>query len=204
MKKAKLEQLSSLVDNQYDGELREPVTTLLKDPELRAAWQCYHEIGDWMRGAADGEVVHVEVANRVRSALESEPALLFPTPRKIDRDERPQGRRWSQFAGMGIAAAVATVTVLLVQQLVPAGEEVTPALAVNDAALTTQPVAVAASNRRLLSGDSTLQDDSSTEEFQRKLDAYLASHVKQSVGHRAEGFLPPATVVDFSRPSSNR
>ncbi|MEL0083267.1 MAG: sigma-E factor negative regulatory protein [Gammaproteobacteria bacterium] len=204
MKKAKLEQLSSLVDNHYDGEPQGPVNALLKDPQLRASWQRYHEIGDWMRGVADGEVVHIDVANRVRSALEAEPALLFPAHRKVNSEEPPQSRRWTQIAGMGMAAAVATVTVLLVQQLVPAAGEDGPVIAVNESAVGTRPVAVAASKSLPLNADSSPQDASSAEDFQRKLDAYLASHVKQSAGHRTEGFLPPATVVDFSQPAPNR
>jgi len=116
MKKTKLEEVSSLIDGEYTGDLQSPIDGLLKDAELRTTWQSYHELGDWMRGAADESPVRVNVVDRVRSAIDAEPILLFPASQSPVVAPPPQSRRWTQFAGMGIAAAVASVTVLLFQQ----------------------------------------------------------------------------------------
>jgi len=199
MKKARLMQVSSLVDDEHDGDLRSPIDGLLKDPELRAVWQRYHELSDWMKGSADGNPVQVDIASRVRSAIETEPTLLFPANRRPAVTEQPRPKRWSQFAGMGIAAAVASVTVLLFQQ--PGGlgvQREVVAVMTNQADSLAAPISVATLNSGVPeeSGASVADEQLAGEEFQRKLDAYLASHVKQSAGHHAQGLLPYPTFVD--------
>lgn len=195
MKNSKLEQVSALVDDEFPAHSGAPVESLLKDLKLRATWQRYHELGDWMRGSAGGRVIRVDVADRVRLALESEPTLLFPANRRPLVVTPPASRRWSQLAGMGMAAAVASVTVLLFQQTAEPDSPAVSAMAANQPVVRSPALTVAAAG----SGDRAEAgaDENTGQAFQQKLDAYLASHVRQSAGHRPQGQLPNATVVGY-------
>lgn len=198
MKKARLEQVSSLVDDEQGGSGKSVVDDLLKDAESRDAWQRYHELGDWMRNMADGGMVRVDVADRVSAAIEGEPTLLFPVNHRQAPISRPSRRGWSQqLAGIGIAAAVATVTVLLFQQQeFLETEPDVGVVAINETTPAEKEKAVLGS-ASLAKVDASEEDELlSGELFQQKLDAYLASHVKQSAGYRAQGLLPNIRAVD--------
>lgn len=72
--------LSSLMD----GELDEAASTqciraLDADPELKAAWNEYHLIGDAIRGSA---LLTVDVRAAVGQALQQEPTVLAPKPKR--------------------------------------------------------------------------------------------------------------------------
>ncbi len=198
MKKARLEQVSSLVDDEQGGSGKSVVDDLLKDAESRDAWQRYHELGDWMRNMADGGMVRVDVADRVSAAIEGEPTLLFPVNHRQAPISRPSRRGWSQqLAGIGIAAAVATVTVLLFQQheFLETEPDV-GVVAINETTPAEKEKAVLGP-ASLAKVDASEEDELlSGELFQQKLDAYLASHVKQSAGYRAQGLLPNIRAVD--------
>lgn len=105
------EQLSTFLD----GELPEPETALLlkrleRDDDLRGALSRYSLIGAVLRG--DGDVPAArQVAARVSAAIAREPL-------RAARFIRMPGRMalMRSFAGMAVAASVATGSVLLVQQ----------------------------------------------------------------------------------------
>jgi negative regulator of sigma E activity len=200
MKKARLEQVSSLVDDEQGGSGKSVVDDLLKDAESRDAWQRYHELGDWMRNMADGGMVRVDVADRVSAAIQGEPTLLFPVNHRQAPVSRPARRAWSQqLAGIGIAAAVATATILIFQQ--QEFLEVEPEVGVVATNETT-----AAGKEEAVLGSAGLAKVNSSEDdellsgelFQQKLDAYLASHVNQSAGYRTQGLLPNIRAVDHA------
>ena len=217
-----MEQVSSLVDNEQQSASGKSLDQVLKSPELRETWQRYHQMGDWMRGAADGKVVRVDVAARVRAALEPEPAMLIPVQSTsesledasssgLDANIVPGPRSWGQMAGIGIAAAVASLTVLLFQQNNFLGlDNPSPFLASSDAAVnsvaTADSVAAGAVAATQVSqtgaDDSTIQSAHLSATFQEKLDAYLVSHVKQSAGNGVQGMLPYARVVNHGAGSS--
>ena len=67
-------QLSALIDGEFDIEESEHILTALKaDGELKEAWKHYHLIGDAMRGSLEGTADYS--ANIIR-ALEAEPTVL--------------------------------------------------------------------------------------------------------------------------------
>ena len=208
-----LEQVSSLVDNEPESGMGNNIDHLLKSPELRQTWQSYHQLGDWMRGTADGKVVQVDVVDRVRSAIDAEPAILIPVRSMVEPAESVPGsgqvikkdftpRGWSQIAGIGIAAAVASLTVLLFQQnnflgldhdaSVLASSQNLDATHVTDLSVTT---GAAQSGQARLQGQ-TAELAVAAATFQEKLDAYLVSHVKQSAANGVQGMLPFARVVN--------
>lgn len=67
-----------------DGELDDAASTqciraLDADPELKAAWNEYHLIGDAIRGSA---LLTVDVRAEVGQALQQEPTVLAPKPKR--------------------------------------------------------------------------------------------------------------------------
>lgn len=111
-----LEQVSAFLD----GELPNAQTDLLlkrlaRDAELRESFGRYAFIGECVRGG--GRARLSGFAGRVNAAVDGEPALSQPHARA--------GRRaawWRPFAGAAVAAGVAAVAVVALQQraVVPA------------------------------------------------------------------------------------
>ena len=81
------EKLSAIIDGELQGDIHAHITRLRSDPELRAAWDTYHLIGDALRG-------HMcqEIAPRVIARLREEPTVLAPPPRASVADQRPARR----------------------------------------------------------------------------------------------------------------
>lgn len=94
------EKLSAIVDGEFEGDINTHLNLLRSDPELRAAWDTYHLIGDSLRGHACPEI-----APRVISRLREEPTVLAP-PRT--RSTVKHFGRYSMYAAAS-AAAVAIV-----------------------------------------------------------------------------------------------
>ena len=81
-----MERISAFMDGELeDHEAASQVRRLKEDPELRAAWETYHLIGDAMRGEAgysSGLVV------KIGARLAVEPTVLAPRPRMQLRSVR--------------------------------------------------------------------------------------------------------------------
>lgn len=110
------EQLSSFIDGELNREQGEHlISDLSSDEELKACWQRYHIISDAMRSGLPDTLNH-EFADKVMSAIESEPAILAPhTPsRSSTKQSLPINKR---VAGFAIAASVATLAVIGVQSI---------------------------------------------------------------------------------------
>jgi len=95
------EKLSAIIDGELEGELQVHITHLRSDPELRAAWDTYHLIGDALRGD-----LCREIAPRVISRLREEPTVLAPRPRAASAAKR---FGWYGMYAAASAAAVAVV-----------------------------------------------------------------------------------------------
>jgi sigma-E factor negative regulatory protein RseA len=96
------EKLSALIDGELEGDgLQTHLGRLRADPELRAAWDTYHLIGDALRGQTSPEI-----ASRVCSRLHDEPTVLAPPARS-----RSTARRIGWY-GMYAAASLAAVAVV--------------------------------------------------------------------------------------------
>ena len=89
------ETMSAWVDSELDGQQVDPLLPQLKrDPELRRNWDCYHLIGDALRG------VHgPDLCARIRDRLDAEPTVFAP-----QRRSKTEKLRW---AALSLAASVA-------------------------------------------------------------------------------------------------
>ena len=108
------EQIREQVSAFLDGELPGSETELLlkrltRDPELRQSFGRYALIGETLRGTSRGSL-SLTFAARVNGAIDGEPAAP-PQPVRA----RPL-RWWKPIAGTAVAAGVAAVAVVALQQ----------------------------------------------------------------------------------------
>ena len=109
MEESKRQALSALTDG--ETELNDSLAATLASDEGRTCWMRYHMMRSVLRGQSGADST-IAVADRVRVALESEPVVLAPRPRRLPIP----AKAIKNVAGLGVAAAVAAVAVLLVQQ----------------------------------------------------------------------------------------
>ena len=81
-----MERISAFMDGELeDHEAAAQVRRLKEDPELRAAWETYHLVGDAMRGEAG---YPSGLAASISVKLAAEPTVLAPSPRMQSRNVR--------------------------------------------------------------------------------------------------------------------
>jgi sigma-E factor negative regulatory protein RseA len=116
------EQLSALMDGEaFDSEL---LSSLSDDKTLQKSWQSYHVVRDTLRGDI-GDVVYLDIAERVAAALEQEPIVIAPSAIKESQPHPSTWRKWafggmsgswgSQLAQIGVAACVSLAVIVGVQ-----------------------------------------------------------------------------------------
>lgn len=174
------EQLSALADGELEtAQARMLLARLAREPELQAAWTRYHLTGDAMRGAlADHH--SPQLASQVMAAIDAEAA-----PSRVRRMPR-----WLKpAAGTAVAATVATVAILsLQQQSGPLPADVVPAVAENPAA-TIVPA---------LQGNVRTASWGSPEPVsRRRLAPYLEQHNRYATQRSIQGMLPYAHIVVY-------
>jgi negative regulator of sigma E activity len=127
-------QLSAMFDNELPSEECELLARRLsRDPDLKARWGRYAVIGAVIR-AERGVTLDGVVAGRVNAALSREPALSADTVRSAGRELRY--RWWQALAGAGLAAGVATVSILwLRSQALPGSHAAAPVMVASTPAL---------------------------------------------------------------------
>jgi len=109
------EQIREQVSAFLDGELPDSETELLlkrltRDGELRESFGRYALIGESIRGTSRGFLTK-GFAGRVNMAIDGEPVVAVGQAR-----ESRAPRWWRPFAGAAVAAGVAAVAVVALQQ----------------------------------------------------------------------------------------
>lgn len=116
--------ISALMDGELeDHEIAETLRALRRDGELRSQWCDCQVIGAALRGESE---LDIDVAARVMSALDLEPTVMAPGPRRMPEWQRPV---------LALAASAAGVAVVAWLALAPAGDG-GPALAAGQAVAT--------------------------------------------------------------------
>lgn len=177
------EQLSALVD----GELPETekdllLTRLARDPDLKRKWRGYQTISASLRNQLP-EALDRTLAGRVSARLENEPPLTAASP--------TTGSRWPNLvkplAGLAIAASVAVVAVLTVQQVEP------DASGGENAIVASGPVTDPAGGyTRVDSG--VRHSGSRAPEY---LNQYLVNHNEYAASSGIRGMLPYVRIVGY-------
>lgn len=183
MSEQQRQHLSALVDSEIDPVLlHATVSALASNPELKAAWERYHLIGQVLRGEGV-RPEYRQIAARVRQHIAAEPAMPASAPAR-----RRHRARFGPFIGAAIAAAVAFLAIFAVPQLFDPGlPRVGPAIAVNPAPPTGQ-FALDSQDRRWHLSEPALE---------HKLDRLLVNHQAYSPASGIKGFFPYATVVSY-------
>ena len=175
------EQVSALVDGEVSGsEINGAVSALLSDPALRERWSRYHLISDTLRNNRPDKRYH-SVADRVRQALEDEPAILVPRRRRV---HMPGFMR--QAAGLAIAASVTAAAILGVQYMHTGDEGSDGANEVLAKAPETQ-------SYRQIGTTAPVREVS--EVYRPSLDPYLVNHNEYSISSGMQGMLPYVRIV---------
>ena len=193
------ERLSAFVDGEIRGPARDRVVdALYEGPELRRTWSRYHLIGDAVRGT--GLVPGADdIADRVSAALADE--------RIVRLEPRPRRRALRPLSGLAIAATIAGIAILGVNQLDDGGARSrqlagvsTPEPAVKGSV----PAAAESTAWRVASTEATPADSGTARlqwsgvapHAQERLNVYLANH-NEYAGVGMSGVLPYVRIVGY-------
>ncbi|MEO8309235.1 MAG: sigma-E factor negative regulatory protein [Pseudomonadota bacterium] len=203
-------QLSALFDNELSSEQADLVIRrALKDPAMRTSWGRYALIGACMRGEplAGRSRPESDVAARVRIRLAVE-GRGTAAPGELSNDNRSIGGMstlWRGAMGMGIAAGVAAVSLLLMRTQAPQAGAMVAQVApqVQAQAQPTVATPVAADSRTLVAHASVPPSYSTpvdTSPAGQRLDAPLVNYVisHSAVSASAVRFSPLSTVMSSS------
>jgi sigma-E factor negative regulatory protein RseA len=194
------EQIREQVSAFLDGELPNSETELLlkrltRDAELRESFGRYALIGEAMRGASPG-VLSRGFSARVNLAIDGE-----PVPAAAQAQSARAPRWWRPLAGIGVAAGVAAVAIVALQQraITPNTAQVPPAAVVKVAP--GMPIADTASltaqNHEALSYTVPAASTEPTSAMApARLTNYVFAHSKYSSGLGQRGVLADLLIED--------
>ena len=200
------EQIREQVSAFLDGELPDTETELLlkrltRDGELRESFGRYALIGEALRGAGS-QILTRGFASRVNLAIDGEPAQA-PVPQSA-REQR----WWRPIAGVTVAAGVAAVAIVALQQ-----RSISPRLSA--APMTAQnvaaPLKTAAPSQLPLQGGGGLREalsytvpaastDAPSAIAPARLTNYVFAHSKYSSGLGQRGLLTDLLIEDDEPP----
>lgn len=129
------EQISALADDELSDSQIEVALAALRDPQARADWDIYHQIGDVLRSDDMAFSLSEGFSARMAAALEAEPVILAPAPlaapTEAPRVAGGEGKffadRLKRLAMPGVAAAaVATAVFVTAPQMLVAKREPSP------------------------------------------------------------------------------
>jgi sigma-E factor negative regulatory protein RseA len=109
--------ISALMDGELEGhEIAETLRALHRSPELRSGWCDGHLIATALRGESD---LDIDVTAQVMSAIDLEPTVMAPAPRRMLEWRRP---------ALALAASTAGIALVAWLVLAPGGEGVPAAV----------------------------------------------------------------------------
>ena len=183
------EQISVLTDDEHTEQPDMTLNLLSRNEEHRQLWMRYHLIGESLRGNLPDKI-DTSIADRVREALRDEPVVLAPSQNKIRAFLKPA-------AGFAIAATVAVVAVLSVQQTGkgPVTESVAPVTIARHQPEYTNPDLA----RTVTIQSSEVENQPSTVmkrfDTDSRFSRYLMNHSEYRTNTGMQGMLPYVRIV---------
>ena len=179
------QQLSSLIDGEYEGNKHKAFDSLMNNQEMIATWARYHLIGDCLRGHLP-KTISNQVFTHVTNVLISEPTVLAP--------QKIKTINLKPFVGFAIAASVAIVALFTIQDSNKANlSSTTKAFATNTANPSenqtfsfSKPQLIPESPRKLISPK---------EIANQRLNNYLMNHNQYRSTGNMNGIFPYARLV---------
>jgi sigma-E factor negative regulatory protein RseA len=119
------EQISALADDELSDSQVEVALAALRDPEARADWDLYHQIGDILRSDDMAISLSEGFSARMAARLEAEPSIVAPQAAPRPAVGHPAMiERVKRFAMPGMAAAaVATAVFMTAPQMLVAKKD---------------------------------------------------------------------------------
>jgi sigma-E factor negative regulatory protein RseA len=184
------EQIREQVSAFLDGELPDSETELLlkrltRDGELRESFGRYALIGEALRGES-AAILTKSFALRVNHAIDGEPAASPAAP-----EGTPEKRWWRPLAGVSVAAGVAAVAIVALQQrAISPGLRSTPATAQNAAQIPS------AAHEKLSYTVPESTGETRSAIASARLTNYVFAHSKYSSGLGQRGLLTDLLIED--------
>ena len=186
MSEERKEYISAMVDDELDNNSESTIDNLLQSPALKGCWARYHLISDCLNKNIP-ESIDSSLADRISASIQNEPTVLAPRATSSKAYLKP-------VAGFAIAASVATMAILGIQQNnggVEVQEQqtvsftpqkkinsISPQLASTNSASDAQLQLVKANSRA-------------------RLNSYLVNYNEQRISSGFQGMLPYARTVTF-------
>ena len=177
------EQISAFLDGELPAvERRLLLERLAREPQLRAYWSHYQLIGDSLRKALPPHI-DLGFADRVSAALDEVPAHQGTKTGLVARALKP-------LAGLAVAASVAAVAVLAVQQTQSPGPGAVQ-VAANPPVVREEPAVYARVQDPVAERPAEVQ----SAEANHRLNEYLVNHSEYAASGGMSGMLPYVRIV---------
>lgn len=179
------EQISALIDDELT-DLERPLLLgrLQRNADLRARMGRYQLIGDVLRGGVS-QASGLGIASRVQAALADDSGIEAPKATNSNALQVTARSFWKPAVGFAIAASVALVAILSIQNLQQSPD--TPQLA---AARTATPPVV-----RVSTGDE--QWNRIEPRVDQRLNGYLVNHSEFAASNGMQSLNPYVRIVGF-------
>jgi sigma-E factor negative regulatory protein RseA len=178
------EELSALIDGEYEGNSDKVFDELIHNQEMKETWSRYHLIGDCLREQLP-EKISSQISTSVSNALRNEPTVLAP--------QKTKQFNLKPLAGFAIAASVAMAAVFSVQNSNDSNSvSTTPTLAANTTAPQSQTFSFP--NAQVLPA-SVRKSDTPEDVANQRLNNYLMNHNEYRSNGSMNGILPYVRLV---------
>ena len=178
------ENLSALMDGELEQNADITIDALLKSSSLKSNWGNYHLIGDSLRQNLP-PTLDSGLAQRISDEVKHEPTVLAPAT-SANRYLKP-------VAGFAIAASVAVMAIIGIQQNGPAG--VQPGQ--GDLAFNSDRGQTLISAQTVSSKLSDAQLQQARANARARLNSYLVNYNEYRANAGLQGMLPYARTVTF-------
>ena len=177
------EQISAFLDGELPAaEQRLLLERLAREPQLRAHWSQYQLIGDSLRKSLP-PALDPGLADRIMAEVEALPAYSGAATGALTRALKP-------LAGLAVAASVAAVAVLAIQQT-GAPQPGAVQVAANPPAAVAGPALYA----RAQEAQATNPDEIQSAGVNHRLNEYLVNHSAYAASGGMSGMLPYVRIV---------
>ncbi|MDH5778712.1 MAG: sigma-E factor negative regulatory protein [Gammaproteobacteria bacterium] len=185
------EELSNLMDGEFQ-DADKLISALQQDADLRARWERYHLIRDALGNHLPSQI-DAGLAERISAQIEQEPTVLAPKRKLFDNIFHKPGAGLAALAnnaikpaaGLAIAATIATVAIISVQNTRQANQN-----EYDVATVKIQPKVANFAEARLAAARKK-----HIRAVDSKLSGYLVKHNEYSVSARMQGALPYMRIV---------
>ena len=185
MKKDNNEHLSALIDGE-DCDDKDVLEKLVSDDSMKSTWQRYHLIGDCLRGNLP-EKIHNNYLKDLNKLLYNEPTLLLPKRHKLFSRE--------PLIGFAIAASVATLAVLNIQNRNDMPSQVTTKSVVMDEKIIDSQFDTFSFPEAPISTAAVQEDAEFDLLSKQRLNNYLINHSRSRHNIKMNTILPYARIV---------